>query len=362
MKTGLILLVHLIATLGKLLGPGGIRGVMAESLLLKHQLIIVNRSRRRAPNLTASDRFVLGITSLFLRPDRMAKIAVVVSIATLFKFHDALKKRKYRRLFSTHGRRKPGPKGPSEALIKAIVEMKERNPRFGCPRIAEQLTKWFGIELDKDVVRRVLEMHYRPPPGGGGPSWLTVIGHMKDSLWSVDLFRCESILLQTHWVLVVMDQFTRRIIGFGVHVGDVDGAGVCRMFNVAVAREGVPKRLSSDNDPLFRFHRWKANLRILEVEEIKTVRYVPVSHPFVERLIGTVRREYLDQVFFWNAVDLECKLTEFKIYFNEQRTHAGIEGSTPAVKGGASPAHFASLDRYQWQKHCGGLFQLPIAA
>ena len=46
------------------------------------------------------------------------------------------------------------------------------------------------------------------------PSWLTFLGQMKDSLWSLDLFRCESILLQTHWVLVVMDQFTRRIIGF----------------------------------------------------------------------------------------------------------------------------------------------------
>jgi transposase InsO family protein len=58
---------------------------------------------------------------------------------------------------------------------------------------------------------------------------------MKDSLWSIDLFRCESILLKTHWVLVVMDQFSRRIIGFGVHVGDVDGVALCRMFNSAIS-------------------------------------------------------------------------------------------------------------------------------
>ena len=64
---------------------------------------------------------------------------------------------------------------------------------------------------------------------------------MKDSLWSVDLFRCESILLKTHWVLLVMDQFTRRIIGFGVHVGDVDGIALCRMFNSAIATNGHPK-------------------------------------------------------------------------------------------------------------------------
>jgi hypothetical protein len=63
--------------------------------------------------------------------------------------------------------------------------------------------------------------------GGNGPSWLTFLGHTKDSLWSIDLFRCESILLKSHWVLVVMDQHTRRIIGFGVHAGDIGGIALC---------------------------------------------------------------------------------------------------------------------------------------
>ena len=117
------------------------------------------------------------------------------------------------------------------------------------------------------------------------------------------MFRCESITLKTHWVLVVMDQLTRRIIGFGVQVGDVDGVALCRMFNTAVARMDVPKYLSTDNDPLFTYHRWLANLRILEMDELKTVPYTPISHPFVERLVGSVWRELLDQVFFWDTVD-----------------------------------------------------------
>ena len=98
---------------------------------------------------------------------------------------------------------------------------------------------------------------------------------MKDSLWSVDLFRCESIHLKTHWVLVVMDQFTHRIIGFGVQAGEVDGRALCRMFNKAIARQGEPKYLSSDNDPLFQYHQWQANLRILDIKEIKSVPYAP---------------------------------------------------------------------------------------
>ena len=88
-------------------------------------------------------------------------------------------------------------------------------------------------------------------------------------------------MLRTHWVLVVMDQYTRRIIGFGVHAGTVDGVALCRMFNRAIrGQRRMPNFLSCDNDSLYRFHQWQANLRILDVTEIKSVPYVPLSHPF----------------------------------------------------------------------------------
>ena len=117
-----------------------------------------------------------------MKPSLIRKAAAVLSSATLLKFHEAMKRGKYRRLFSSVGKRKPGPKGPSQQLIEVIVEMKRRNPRFGCPKIAQQISKAFDVEIDKDVVRRVLAKYYRSRPGNGGPSWLTFIGHMKDSL------------------------------------------------------------------------------------------------------------------------------------------------------------------------------------
>ena len=218
--------------------------MVAENLLLKQQLLVMNRIRRRAPKLSTVDCFLLGWWSLFLSLHRIERAAVILKPSTLLKFHAALKQRKIRLLYTPSKRNKPGPKGPSAELVDAIVEMKRRNPRFGFPRIAQQITHAFGIEIDKDVVRRVLSQHYRPGSGDGGPSWLTFIGHMKDSLWSVDLFRCESITRKTHWVLVVMDQFTRRIIGFGVHPGDVDGVALCCMFNRAMSGKGVPRYLA----------------------------------------------------------------------------------------------------------------------
>ena len=129
-----------------------------------------------------------------------------------------LTKQKYRLLFSPKRVQRPGPKGPTKELIDAVVEMKRRNRTWGCKRIAQQIALAFGVDIDKDV-RRILAMHFHPEAGSGGPSWLSFIGHAKDSLWSLDLFRCESAILRTYRVLVVMDQFTRRIVGFAVHRG-----------------------------------------------------------------------------------------------------------------------------------------------
>lgn len=227
-----------------------------------------------------------------------------------------------------------GPKGPDEALIKAIVELKLRNPRLGCPRIGRIISQTFGVDIDKNVVYRALAKHYRPAPGGTRPSWESFIGHTTDRLWSVGLFQCESIVLRSYCVLVIMDQFTRRLVGIGVHFGAARGADVCRMFNAATYGQGVPRHLSTDHDPLFEAHRWTANLRTLEIDAIKTVLHVPLSHPFVERLVGTMRREFLDHVLFWNARDLERKLAEFQAHYNAACSHASLEGHTPLAFAG----------------------------
>ena len=89
--------------------------------------------------------------------------------------------------------------------------------------------------------------------------------------------------------------------------------------------------------------------------------YGPLSHPFVERLIGTIRRECLERTLFWTAADLEMKLLDFQPYYNGHRTHAGLAGRTPEPSFDAGSAR-ASVSSYRWQPHCRGLFQTPIAA
>ena len=113
---------------------------------------------------------------------------------------------------------------------------------------------------------------------------------------------------------------------------------------------------------MFRFQRWRANLRILEVDEIKTVPDTPLSHSLVERLIGTIRREYLDLTLFWNRGDLESKFAKYQAYYNHHRCHTGLAGVTPAERSGLPAQPIAKLESYAWRQHCNGLFQTPAPA
>jgi hypothetical protein len=225
MKRFFILVVHLLVILARLIGSGGARSMVAENRLLKQQLLVLSRTRQRAPHLSVIDRFLFGGWSLFLKPRRLLRAAILPRPSTLLQFHAALVKRQYQRLFTPRTRAKPGP-------------------------------------------------------------------------------------------------------------------------------------LSSDNDPLFLYHPWQANLRILDIEKIKTIPYLPLSHPFVERLIGTIRHEFLDPVFFWSAIDLQQKLDTFQQYYHTDRVHRSRDGQPPVIK----LENHASLTNIQWQRCCRGLYQLPIGA
>ncbi len=163
-------------TIIRLAQPGGLRAVVAESILMRHQVLIVNRGRKRAPNLRSSDRIIAGLCTLVMRPALVLRSAGVLKTSTLLHFHKMLIQRKYRLLFSPKPVRRPGPKGPTKELIDAVLEMKRRNGTWGCKRIAEQIALAFGVDIDKDVVRRILTTHFYPEAGSGGPSWLSFIG------------------------------------------------------------------------------------------------------------------------------------------------------------------------------------------
>ena len=145
-------LLYLAVTTAKLCGPGGVRAVIAENLLLKQQLIVLRRARQRAPNLMLSDRLLCGLGSLFLSPGRIRKVAIGVRPSTLLAFHQALVRRKYRRLFaSSPCPQQPEPKGramhsstPSSSSSHAMLDSAVHGLRASSRRRSGSTSTWSG--------------------------------------------------------------------------------------------------------------------------------------------------------------------------------------------------------------------------
>ena len=326
---------------------------------------IVDHLEKKEPKITPLsilDRIIFGFQAFFISKRRLEKISILVRPATLLKFHQALIKKKYKILFGTKRKKKLGRKGFDKSIIKWVVEIKKKNPSYGCPEIALLVSNSTGISISEQTVRRMLRVNLAPELDGG-PSWQFFIGNQIDSFWAIDLFRCQSMHLRSFWVMVVMDVYSRKIIGYSIQPEACTGESVCRMFNEILASSmNAPKRVVSDNDPLFRYHQWKANLRIFEIEELKSNPEIPWSNPYVERLIGSTRSECIYQVLFWGENDLGRKLAAYRKYFNEARVHESLDGVPPSQYRKERDHKVIDLQKYQWKKYCGGLYQVPLAA
>ena len=135
---------HLLYGITRLMRQGGSRILIAENLLLKQQLILLNRGRSRAPNISSVQKLILGFLSSLIPKRRLSRVSVALKVSTMFKFHKLFINRKYQYLFSSK-KKKTGPKGPKRELIDIVVEFKRRNPRCGYIRIAQQLSITFNV-------------------------------------------------------------------------------------------------------------------------------------------------------------------------------------------------------------------------
>jgi putative transposase len=245
-----VLVLHLLTTIARLAGPGGARSVVAESVLL-------------GSSCSSSIGRETGAESPPYRSRRRWRVCAPRAPEAAGPFGDCLEARhapppsssaedsKISPAVLGHSTAETGPAGtqPRCGGRRSRHETARSDVGMSTNRAADRL----GLRHphQQGCCRRILAATYRPGPDSAGPSWLTVLGHAKDSLWSLDLFRCESAVLRTHWVLVVMDQFTRRIVGFGVHRGVVDGVALCLMFNRATPGQTPPTYVSTDHDPLY---------------------------------------------------------------------------------------------------------------
>jgi putative transposase len=141
-------------------------------------LLVLNRGRKRAPNLRFVDRFIAGLCTLFLRLAHIVRSAIILKPSTLLHIHCLLRKRKYRLLFSSEHRNRPGPKGPKKDLIDTILIDLNAERERSAGQYGDSPTWDCAASWHKDLVRRILSVHYRPQPDSavlpGSPSSATL--------------------------------------------------------------------------------------------------------------------------------------------------------------------------------------------
>lgn len=132
-----------------LMKPGGYKSLVMENLILKQQLIVSSRKHRKAPPLKVIERILFAISLFFIPFNRLRGVAVIVSPGTILKFHKALVKKKHQILFGSKGAKKRGRKGFDKDMIKLVVEIKTKNPSYGCPKISILVSNITGSSISE---------------------------------------------------------------------------------------------------------------------------------------------------------------------------------------------------------------------
>ncbi|MFK7825185.1 MAG: hypothetical protein AB8G05_13605 [Oligoflexales bacterium] len=144
-------ILNILVLFLRLLKPNGYKKIMAENVALRQQLAVVSRKYKKSPKLNTSDRLIFSILAKFMPRSRLRKIAIIVSPSTILKFHRALVKKKYQILFTARKSKKSGPKGFGQEIIDLVIEIKNKNPSFGCPRIAMMVRNATGTKISEQT-------------------------------------------------------------------------------------------------------------------------------------------------------------------------------------------------------------------
>ena len=292
------------------------RALVIENLALRHQLAVLRRSTPR-PHLRPSDRLFWVLLSRLWHG--WAEAVAIVQPETVIRWH-----RTGFRLFWTWKSQQRGPGRPAVAPeVRALIRrMAEANPLWGAPRIHGELRK-LGLEISQATVSKYLAR--RPPPSS--QTWRTFLANHVGTLVSVDFFVVPTVLFKVLFVFIVLAHDRRRVVH--VNVTDTPTAQwTAQQLVEAFPWDTTPRYLLRDRDAVYGAV-FSSRVRSMGIHEVKIAPRSPWQNPYVERLIGTLRRECLDHIVVLNEHHLRRLLRDYLTYYHRYRTHLSLEKDSP---------------------------------
>lgn len=297
----------------------GRAALMAELLFLRHENAVLRRRRRARVKLRNSDRRFL--TGFFRLWPTVAKCSLLVSPATLLRWHREGFRAYWR--WKSRGERQPGRPKIGRDVVVLIKRMAHENVLWGAPRIHGELLR-LGIEIAESTVATYMPRHRR---NDGGQSWRVFLANEIDGIAAIDLMTVPTATFHQLYVLVVLSLKRRRLV-FVTATGRPTAFWLAQQIREAFPWDTAPKILIRDNDKKYG-DVFKRTVRAFGIRDRPISPHSPWQNGYVERVIGTIRRECLDHVIILNERHLRRVLSDYAAYYNANRTHLALEKDTP---------------------------------
>ena len=291
--------------------------IAAENLVLRQQLNVLCRQKsKRIRNLTGGDRAIFAWL-LRLWPE-LRKSVVIVQPETILRWH----RMGFRAWWRWKSRNWGGRPKIDRELRDLIHRMCRENPLWGAPRIHGELLK-LGFGVAQSTVSKYMLRHGRPT----GQSWKTFLSNQVDGIASLDFCIVPTIGFRCLYVMVILRHLRRRLVWFGVTAHPTAEWIACQLRE-AFPWDEAPSYLIRDNDAKYG-GAFKQSIYRMGIRDRPIAPRSPWQNGYVERVIGSIRREFLDHVIVWSEAHLRRQLAAYQIYYNAARTHLGIAKDSP---------------------------------
>ena len=314
----LILLTTLLAALRAIFRSRA--ALELENLALRHQIGVLQRSARKRPKLTAGDRLVWVLLCRIWSEWRSA--LAIVQPETVIAWHRA----GFRLFWTWKVRRgQPGRPAISHEVRDLIRKMCRENPGWGAPRIHGELLK-LGIDIGESSVSKYM-VRSRRPPSQSSQTWRTFLENHLTQMVSIDFFAVPTLRFQVLYVFLVLAHDRRRILHFNV-TAHPTAEWTGQQLREAFPFDQLPRYLLRDRDAIFGLD-FREQVRDLGIDEVLSTPRSPWQRAYVERVIGSIRRECLDPVIVFDAMSLRRILASYFAYYHRSRTHLSLGKDSP---------------------------------
>ena len=292
------------------------QALVLENLALRQQLAILNRSGKR-PQLIPSDRMFWVMLSRIW--SHWAKTLLIVQPETVVRWH----REGFRCYWAWKGKiQRPGRPSIDPTVRDLIRNMSRANPLWGAPRIHGELLK-LDIHVSQATVSKYM-IRVRKPPS---QSWRTFLNNHIPDLVSIDFFTVPTATFRLLYVFIVLSHERRSVLHFNI-TEHPTAPWTAQQIVVACPFETAPNYLLRDRDGIYG-SEFQCRVARMGIDQVCTAPRSPWQNPYVERLIGSVRRECIDHLIIWDESHLRRIVRNYLAYYHGYRTHLSLKKDAP---------------------------------